>query len=205
MNAFLFDPAAEAERFAARREFLARQEALRLDLAPGITLQPETAESVEDQVRETLLAEGIEPQPGTVDYLEAARSFAALAPRREYGRVSVAATLFLGFPAAERESKLLALEGFPERLALELSDGQRILPAVDRGAAKPGDRLPAVLALRWSLPSGSRVTALVSDHLIVPGRHLAPASWAGWTRCEGADPAPEPPQATPAGHIDITE
>ncbi len=184
MNAFLFDPAAEAERFTARRAFLARQEALRIDLAPGITLQPETAESVEDQIRETLLAEGVEPLPGSADYQEAARSFAVLAPRREFGRISLAATLFLGFPAPEREARLLALEGFPDRLALELDDGQCILPAVDRGAARPGERLPAVLALRWSIPPGRSVAALVSDHLIVSGRYPAPPSWHRWTEID---------------------
>ena len=184
MNAFLFDPAAEAERFAARREFLARQEALRIGLAPGVTFQPETAESVEDQIRETLLAEGIEPVPGSPDYLEAARSFAALAPRREFGRLSLAATLFLGFPAAERDAKLWALEGFPETLALELADGQRILPAVDRGAAKPGERLPAVLALRWSIPPGLAIAGLVTEFPIVCARYAAPPSWARWTQID---------------------
>lgn len=207
MNAFLFDPAAEAERFSARREFLARQEALRIDLAPGITLQPETAESVEDQIRETLLAEGIHPVPGSVDYQEAAKSFAALSPRREFGRLSLAATLFLGFPPAERDERLLALDGFPERLALELVDGQRILPAVDRGTARPGERLPAVLALRWSIPPGLSVAALVSDHLIVSGRYPAPPSWAGWTRLEGPYlpmPAALPPVSR-ARHPEVTE
>lgn len=184
MNAFLFDPAAEAERFTARREFLARQEALRIDLAPGITLQPETAESVEDQVRETLLAEGIQPLPGSPDYQEAARSFAALAPRREFGRLSLAATLFLGFPAPERDARLYALDGFPETLALELSDGQRILPAVDRGAARPGERLPAVLALRWSLPPGLSIAALVTGHPVVSGRFPAPIRWDRWTQID---------------------
>lgn len=182
MNAFLFDPAAEAERFAARRDFLARQEALRLDLAPGVTFQPETAESVEDQIRETLLAEGIEPVPGTADYQEAAASFAVLAPRRESGRISVAATLFLGFPAAERDARLFALEGFPEALVLELADGRRALPDVDLGAAQLGDRLPAVLALRWSLPAGAQVTGLAVVHPALTGRWLAPASWSRWTQ-----------------------
>jgi hypothetical protein len=180
VNAFLFDPAAEAERFTARREFLARQEALRIDLAPGITLQPETAESVEDQIRETLLAEGIVPVPGSPDYLEAARSFQALAPRREFGRLSLAATLFLGFPAPERDVKLFALDGFPETLALELSDGARILPSVDRGAARPGERLPAVLALRWSLPPGHAIAAVLAEHPVVSGRYPAPPSWSRW-------------------------
>lgn len=184
MNAFLFDPAAEAERFTARREFLARQEALRIDLAPGVTLQPETAESVEDQIRETLLAEGIQPVQGSPDYQEAARSFAALAPRREFGRISMAATLFLGFPAAERDARLWALDGFPETLALELTDGQRILPAVDRGAARPGERLPAVLALRWSIPPGLAIAALATDHPIIPGRFPAPPSWGRWTQVD---------------------
>ncbi len=184
MSAFLFDPATEAERFAARREFLARQEALRLDLAPGVTFQPETAESVEDQIRETLLAEGIVPVPGSDDYREAAHSFAALAPRREPGGLSVAATLFLGFPAPERDARLLALEGFPEILALELADGRRVLPAVDRGAARPGERLPAVLALRWTLPPEGRIAALVADHPALAGRFPAPPSWSHWAQAD---------------------
>ncbi len=182
MSAFLFDPAAEAERFTARREFLARQEALRLDLAPGVTLQPETRESVEDQIRETLLAEGIVPEPGSPDYREAAGSFAALAPRRESAHLSVAATLFLGFAAEERDARLQALEGAPERLALELADGRRVLPCVDRGAARPGERLPAVLALRWTLPPGALVAALVADHPALTGRFPAPPSWSRWTQ-----------------------
>jgi hypothetical protein len=184
VNSFLFDPAAEAERFTARREFLARQEALRLELAPGVTFQPETAESVEDQIRETLLAEGLQPVPGSADYQEAARSFAALAPRREFGRISLAATLFLGFPAAERDAKLWALEGFPETLALELSDGQRILPAVDRGSAKPGERLPAVLALRWSIPPGLAIVGLVTDYPIACAHYAAPPSWSRWAQID---------------------
>jgi hypothetical protein len=181
VSAFLFDPAVEADRFTARREFLARQAALRLDLAPGVTFQPETAESVADQIRETLLAEGIEPIPGAPDYLEAAASFAVLSPSRESDRVTVAATLFLGFPAPEREARLQALEGFPEALALEVADGSRIPPLVDRGAARPGERLPAVLALRWSLPLGQPVAALCSDHAALPGRWPAPPAWAAWT------------------------
>ena len=184
MSAFLFDPATEAERFSARREFLARQEALRLDLAPGVTLQPETSESVEDQIRETLLAEGIVPVPGSADYREAAGSFAALAPRREAGRLSVAATLFLGFPSSERDVRLQALEGFPEGIALELADGTRVLPVVDRGAARPGERLPAVLALRWSLPPEAHIAALVADHPALAGRFPAPPSWGRWTQVD---------------------
>lgn len=184
MSAFLFDPATEAERFSARREFLERQGALRLDLAPGITLQPETSESVEDQIRETLLAEGIVPVLDSVDYREAAGSFAALAPRREPGGLSLAATLFLGFPEPERDARLQALENFPEGLALELADGTLILPAVDRGAARPGERLPAVLALRWSLPLGAQITALVADHPALAGRFPAPPSWGRWTQVD---------------------
>lgn len=181
MSAFLFDPAAEAQRFTARRDFLARQEALRLELVPGVTFQPETAESVADQVRETLLAEGIEPIPGSPDYLEAAASFAVLSPSHQADRTTVAATLFLGFPAAEREARLQALEGFPEALVLEVADGSRILPDVDRGAARPGERLPAVLALRWSLPQGQSVAALLSNHATLPGRWPAPPAWTTWT------------------------
>lgn len=181
MSSFLFDPATEAARFTARRDFLARQEALRLDLAPGVTFQPETSESVADQIQETLRAEGIEPVPGSPDYRDAAASFAALAPRRESGRLSVAATLFLGFPAPERDARLQALEGFPESLNLELADGTLVAPAVDRGAARPGERLPAVLALRWSLAPGAEVAALTTLHPALSGRFPAPSAWGRWT------------------------
>jgi hypothetical protein len=95
---FGFDPATEQARFVSRQAFLARQAALRLDLAEGLTFQPETAESVEDQILETLWAEG--KTPDTVDaeeLAEARASFAVLAPRREAGGQSLAATLFLGF------------------------------------------------------------------------------------------------------------
>ena len=83
MANLVFDPATEHARYTARQAFLARQGALRLELGEGITFQPETAESVEDQVVETLWAEG--KTPDTVDageLAEARGSFAALAPRR---------------------------------------------------------------------------------------------------------------------------
>ncbi|MBI4911998.1 MAG: DUF3501 family protein [Acidobacteria bacterium] len=176
----LFDPAAEAARFAERQALLARQAALRLDLAPGITLQPETTESVEDQVRETLLAEGLDPARNPEDLAEARRSFAVLAPRRESGGHSLAATLFLGFPAEEREARLAALHRFPDGLLLELSDGSTVPPEVDRGGAGPEDRLPAVLALRWTLPQGRRPAAILSTSPPLRGRFPGPDAWERW-------------------------
>jgi hypothetical protein len=76
--------------------------------------------------------------------------------------------------------KLAALQRFPDQLRLELSDGTFAAPAVDRGAAGPNDRLPAVLALRYLIPDGCHIAALVSSHAEAPGRWLAPASWAAW-------------------------
>ncbi len=176
-----FDPATELARFETRLAFLNRQATLRLELAEGITFQPETAESVEDQVVETLWAEGmtLESAP-TEDVIEARASFAVLAPHREHGGQSLVATLFLGFPDAVRDAKLAALQRFPDQLRLELSDGSLATPAVDRGAAGPEDRLPAVLALRFFIPDGCRVVALVSNHAVVPGRWSAPPTWAAW-------------------------
>ena len=176
-----FDPATERERYAARRAFLARQAELRLDLAEGISFQPETAESVEDQIVETLWAEGktldsADPE----EVAEARASFAVLTPRRESGDRSIAATLMLGFPDSSRDQRLAALQDFPDRLGLELADGSRIAPVVDRGTAGPEDRLPAVLALRYLLPDDSSITALVSSHPEVPGRWPAPAAWNRW-------------------------
>jgi len=149
-----FDPVTERTRFEARQTFLARQAALRLELAQGITFQPETAESVEDQVVETLWAEP--------------------------GGQSLVATLFLGFPDAVRDAKLAALHLFPDQLRLVFSDGFFAVPTVDRGAAGPEDRLPAVLALRYFIPDGCTITALVSNHAEVSGRWAAPAAWGSW-------------------------
>jgi len=176
-----FDPATELARYETRLAFLTRQAALRLELAEGITFQPETAESVEDQVVETLWAEGmtLESAPPD-DVAEARASFAVLAPRRELGGQSMVATLFLGFPDSIREEKLAALQRFPDQLRLELSDGSLAVPAVDRGAAGPEERLPAVLALRFFLPDGCRIAALVSHHAVVPGRWAAPTTWDAW-------------------------
>ncbi|GLH74325.1 hypothetical protein GETHLI_28270 [Geothrix limicola] len=177
----VFDPSTERTRYEARQAFLARQEALRLDLALGITYQPETAESVEDQVVETLWAEGLTLKTAPPeDVAEARASFAVLAPRREPGGQSLVATLFLGFPDEVREARLAALQQFPDQLALELSDGSRAWPLVDRGAAGPEDRLPAVLALRYFIPDGCRIAALVSNHADVSGRWPAPAAWETW-------------------------
>lgn len=176
-----FDPATERARYEGRRAFLARQAALRLDLAPGITFQPETLESVEDQVVETLWAEGMTLASAPAeDLAEARASFSVLAPRSEPRGCSVVATLFLGFPDAERDIRLAALQRFPDQLALELSDGSLSLPAVDRGTAGPEDRLPAVLALRYLIPEGHHPVALLSRHPACPGRWSAPADWHRW-------------------------
>jgi hypothetical protein len=176
-----FDPATERARFEARQAFLARQAALRLELAQGVTFQPETAESVEDQVVETLWAEGKTPESVNADELAEVRaSFALLAPMRDPEGRSLAATLFLGFPDAIREARLKALHRLPEQLMLELSDGSLAAPAVDRGAASPQDRLPAVLALRYFLPDGLHIAALVSNHAELPGRWAAPPAWEAW-------------------------
>jgi len=176
-----FDPASERARYEMRQAFLHRQAALRLDLAEGITFQPETAESVEDQVIETLWAEGmtLETAPAE-DVAESRASFAVLAPRREPGGRSIVATLFLGFPDEVRDARLAALQRFPDQLCLELSDGSLAMPAVDRGAAGPDDRLPAVLALRFTIPDGLRIAALLSNHAEAPGRWPAPAAWSSW-------------------------
>ena len=177
----VFDPATEQARYQARQGLLSRQAALRLILGEGITFQPETAESVEDQLVETLWAEGKTLEACDPDeQAEARASFAVLAPRRESGGTSVAATLMLGFPDAEREGRLEALRGFPDQLTLALSDGSPVFPAVDRGTAGPQDRLPAVLALRYLIPDGLGIAALVSTHAALPGRWPAPAAWCAW-------------------------
>jgi hypothetical protein len=176
-----FDPATEHRRYAARQAFLARQASLRLELAQGITFQPETSESVEDQVVETLWAEGmtLEMAPAE-DVAEARASFAVLAPRCEPAGQSLVATLFLGFPDEVRDARLASLQRFPDQLRLELSDGSFSVPTVDRGAAGPDDRLPSVLALRYLIPDGKEIAALVSNHAEVPGRWAAPAAWSSW-------------------------
>jgi len=46
---------------------------------------------------------------------------------------------------------------------------------------QPGERLPAVLALRWSLPPGLAIVGLVTDFPIVCARYAAPPSWSRWT------------------------
>ena len=177
-----FDPSTERSRYAARQAFLARQVALRLDLAEGITFQPETDESVEDQIIETLWAEGmtLETAPAE-DVAESRASFAVLAPHREHGGQSIVATLFLGFPDEVRDARLAALQRFPDQLQLALSDGSFAMPTVDRGAAGPEDRLPSVLALRYLIPDGKSIAALVSNHAEVPGRWAAPAAWTSWS------------------------
>lgn len=176
-----FDPATERARFEARQGFLARQAALRLELAEGISFQPETAESVEDQILETLWAEGLTPETAPAEDLADSRaSFAVLAPRHEPGGLSLAATLMLAFPDAVRDRRLADLHTFPDHLELELSDGARVAPEVDRGTAGPQDRLPSVLALRYLIPDGRAIAALVSTHAGLPGRWPAPAAWAAW-------------------------
>ena len=181
MTNLAFDPATERARFEARQAFLARQAALRLELMEGVTFQPETAESVEDQVVETLWAEGKTPESvDTEELAEARASFAVLAPMREPEGRSVAATLFLGFPDAIRAGRLAAFHHLPEHLLLELSDGSLAAPAVDRGTAGPNDRLPAVLALRYFIPDGLVIAALVTKHAELPGRWAAPPAWGHW-------------------------
>ena len=176
-----FDPATERARFEARLEFLTRQAALRLDLAEGITFQPETLESVEDQIVETLWAEGMTMESAPLeDLAEARASFAALTPCREPGGQIIVATLFLGFPHEVRDARLALLQRFPDDLRLELSDGSVAVPVVDRGTAGPDDRLPSVLALRYLIPDGLSITALVSNHAEVQGRWPAPSSWDAW-------------------------
>lgn len=174
------DPKLERARFEARRPFLARQEAMRVHIAPGIFLQPETAESVADQVRETLWAEGKAPETCDPEELaEVQASFAVLSPRRESEGHSVAATLMIGVEEAERESHLARLQTFPDKLGLELEDGRILLPVVDRGMAPEGGRLPAVVALRWFLPADSAPAFFRSAHPELPGRWVAPSreSW----------------------------
>lgn len=175
-----FDLQEESRRFLARSPLLQRHWAMRLDLAPGIAFQPETTESVEDQVSETLWAEGFTLESaGPALEAEVRASFAVLAPRREPGGRSVAATLLLGFPESEREAHFEFLASFPESLRLLLSDGTVAQPVVDGGAGR-GERLPAVLALRYAIPEGLVPVALGSDHPAAPGRWPAPAAWAGW-------------------------
>ena len=175
MDAAAFDPALERARHQARRPLLDRLAALRAQLAPGIFLQPETAESVADQVRETLWAEGRPPEAcEPLELAEVQAAFALLSPRREYGGWSVAATLMLGVAPSEREARLRALEGLPRQLVLELEDGRRVPPLVDRGLAPEDGRLPAVLALRWEVPDGAAPSAFVSESPALRGRWPAP-------------------------------
>lgn len=177
-----FDPALERARYQTRLALLARQDALRLELAAGITFQPETLESVEDQVEETLWVEGktlaeVDPE----ELAETRASFAVLAPHRERGGQSLAATLMLGFPDEIRDQRLETLRALPDRLLLELSDGTQVAPSVDRGTAGAQDRLPSVLALRYLIPDGLTPAALLSTDPGLPGRWPAPAAWTSWT------------------------
>ncbi len=177
----IFESVTEAARYLARKPLLDRAWALRQELTPGIVFQPETEESVEDQIVETLWAEGKTLHSiAAVEEAEARTSFAGLAPGRESGRVSIVATLLLGFPAGEREQRLDRLNGFPEQLQLEMESGVVVTPEVDRGTAGLNDRLPAVLALRYLVPDGSRIVAIVSNHAEVSGRWSAPTAWSTW-------------------------
>lgn len=176
----VFDLGEESRRFGARTPLLTQHWAMRVNLAPGIAFQPESSESVEDQVRETLWAEGhaldsVDPALEA----EVRDSFAILTPRREQGGRSVAATLFLGFQDAEREARFSALRGLPEQLWLELSGGGASLPMVDGGAGS-GGRLPAVLALRYLIPDGQAPVALVSHHAELSEHWPAPDAWSHW-------------------------
>jgi len=177
----IFNVATERDRYQARQLVLERAWNLRLELAPGVVFQPETVESVEDQVLETLWAEGKSLETiDTQEETEIRASFAVLTPRREPGGMSIAATLLLGFPADERGQMLGRLCGLPEQLMLELGSGARVAPEVDQGSASPGDRLPAVLALRYHLPQDEVPVALVSTHEALAGRFEPAGSWAGW-------------------------
>lgn len=177
----VFDPATERSRYLARKPHLDRAWRLRLELAPGIVFQPETQESVEDQVVETLWAEGKTlASIVAAEEAEARAAFAVLTPRREYGGLSIAASLLLGFPAEVRDEMLDRLKGFPEQLTLELASGAQVAPQVDRGAAGPEDRLPAVLALRYLVPVGGIPVALVADHPALRGRFAPPEPWRAW-------------------------
>jgi hypothetical protein len=179
--ALAFDPAAERSRFEARLPLLRRHWDMALEPITGVRFQPETSESVEDQVRETLWSEGVDPATAPAQDLgDARRSFAVLSPRRESQGRSIAATLSLAFPEAERTARFEALGGLPEALWLELADGALVGPEVDGGAGSEGGRVPAVLALRYRLPDGARPVALVGRHAEVQGRWAAPASWADW-------------------------
>ena len=176
-----FDLDAERARYATRQAFLARHWAMALELAPGVRFQPETEASVEDQVRETFWSEGNDPALATAAELAEMRSsFAALAPRREPGGWSVAATLFLGFPEAVRAERMAALADLPPQLLLVLDDGREVAPEVDRGYTGDSERLPAVLALRYALPEGRTPVGLTSRHPEALGFHPAPAGWATW-------------------------
>ena len=175
MDGLVLDPVLEHARYESRRPLLATQEALRAAIAPGIFLQPETAASVADQVCETLWAEGKTPEACDPEELaEVQASFAVLSPRREQGAWSLAATLMIGLPEEVRAARLVALAGFPEQLRLKLAGGRIVLPTVDRGMAPDGERMPTVLALRWTVPDGAEPEAFLSEHPEIKGRWAAP-------------------------------
>lgn len=176
-----FDPLAERTRYQARLSFLADHWGRSLELAPGIRFQPETEASVEDQVRETFWSEGNDPDEASAEALvEMRASFEVLAPRRESGGTSVVATLMFAFPDETRDQRLAVLNDFPEGLRLVLADGREVQPEVDRGYTGGSERLPAVLAMRYRIPSGAHPVALLSNHPAVFGTFKAPQSWADW-------------------------
>lgn len=178
----LFDPDSERARFAARQPFLRRHWAMALELGPGIRFQPETLESVTDQVQETLLSEGMDPAEAPMeDVLEAERSFAILAPRREDGAWTLAATLLLAFSDEERRNALAQIEGLPEQLNLLLDDGSEVAPQVDAGYTAGQSRMPSVLALRYRIPDGRKPAGLRAHHAALTIALAAPAGWANWT------------------------
>lgn len=177
----MFDPAAERTRFQERSAFLARHWAMALELAPGLRFQPETKESIQDQIRETLFAEGLDPETLAPEArTEAEAAFALLSPRREADGWSLTATLMLGFPDQERDARLAFLRGFPEALHLRLDDRSLVPPEVDGGAGSEGGRLPSVLALRYRIPEGRRPVGLRIDHRALSLDREGMTIWQGW-------------------------
>jgi hypothetical protein len=176
-----FDLETERARHAAREPFLRRHWAMSLELGEGIRFQPETMESVTDQIQETLWSEGMDPALAPEEDLrEAERSFAILAPRKEPSGWSIAATLMFGFPDDTRLARLEALQGFPQRLLLVLDDGTTVTPEVDGGPTAGQTRMPSVLALRYSLPAGRAPKGLRASHPALDLDMPGPERWSAW-------------------------
>ncbi len=176
-----FDPKTERARHAAREPFLRRHWAMSLELGEGIRFQPETLESVTDQIQETLWSEGMDPASAPAeDRHEAERSFAILKPRRTSDGWSIAATLMFGFPDESRLSRLEALQGFPQNLSLLLDDGSAVKPEVDGGPTAGQSRMPSVLALRYTLPDGRIPKGLRAAHPSLDLDVMGPESWSAW-------------------------